>query len=184
MGLQARMSWPRRPSRPARNVCLLQFRDGLESELELRHAAAALARCQRDGNAVVLEHGDEVIDDLRLVAIAVAGGEDDNASRRASRRFGLERGLRPAGLAPRNGAWNSAAAPRDALRACSRAGAFRSCSVRGIHDVAHDRDAGDAADDVGRDNRRSRKGTPPSVRTAFARSINCGKSTFQGCGGT
>ena len=63
-------------SRQLGNVLLLQLLDRLEiAHLQLRHAAAALLRRDRHGDAVVLEDRGEILAQVRLVAIAVAGRE-------------------------------------------------------------------------------------------------------------
>ncbi len=56
---------------------MLEARDAFEiSELEPRHAAAALLASEAHGDAVVLEHGDQVLSELRLVAIAITGQKE------------------------------------------------------------------------------------------------------------
>src|SRR5215831_15016904 len=74
-----------------RDVALLEPRDSLEiTELESRHAAAALCAEERNLDAIVLEHCDQVLGELGLVVIAVAGGEYDDlaACGRAGARGG------------------------------------------------------------------------------------------------
>src|SRR6185437_12119420 len=60
-----------------RDVVLLQARNRLEvPELQSGHAAAPLLREKRHGDVVVLEDGNQILVDLRVVAVAIAGGEE------------------------------------------------------------------------------------------------------------
>ena len=71
------MSQPSSTSRASSGCsCSFELRDRLEiAELQLRHAAAALERGDRHGDAVVLEDRGQILAQVRLVAVAVAGGE-------------------------------------------------------------------------------------------------------------
>jgi len=69
---------------------------GLEvAELEFRHAAAALLRDHRHRDAVVAEHGGEVVVDFRLTAIAVAGRDSATFPRVSGVAFTSRPGLSP-----------------------------------------------------------------------------------------
>ena len=75
------------------DVGILEPLDRLQiAELELRHAAATFLAEQRHADLVVLEHGDEVLDEPRVIAIAVAGREHGDAAARVAGRLRL--GLR------------------------------------------------------------------------------------------
>ncbi len=58
------------------------------AEFELGHAAAHLALDQFHGDAVVTQHGGQILHRLRRRIIAVAGREQRNLAARASRRLG------------------------------------------------------------------------------------------------
>ncbi len=74
------------------DVGFLEPLDRLQvAELELRHAAATLAADERDADVVVLEHGDEVLDEAGVIAIAVAGREHGDAALRVRRRASARR---------------------------------------------------------------------------------------------
>ncbi len=83
------------------DVGLFELLDRLQvAELELRHAAAALAADERNADVVVLEHGHEVLDEAGVIAIAVARREHGDAALRAAGRLRLG-GAADAVLEPR-----------------------------------------------------------------------------------
>ena len=159
----------------------------------LRHAAAALLRGQRRPRCRCARTPRPGPRQIRLVAVAVAGGEQRHPAR-------VVVGRRPAARDGRRGARASALA-----RGCASgtsAAARRGCtpSVFSSSLRARARVRVDRVDDLRRrpECRRCARPRRSSVSsrsrkrcalrrgtcTALARSIRCGKSTFHGCGGT
>ncbi len=76
------------------NIHFLGFGNGFEiTQLQLGHATATLLFGNGHGDTVVLENGHQILTDIRLIVVAVAGGKQGDFACRAASSFTCRIGL-------------------------------------------------------------------------------------------
>jgi hypothetical protein len=133
-----------------RDVGVLVALDAFKvAELELRHATATLLLDEHVGDAVVREHGQQIVPDAGFVVVHVAGGEHRHLAARAlAVRHHAVRGARRRPAKALGGQLGHPGLGVDAQRLVQQL-AHDARSVQRIDSLHHDRNAGKAAVHVG-----------------------------------